>query len=146
MTHTTVHRFIEAPVSAVFDTIAHIDNFSKAIPDITNVEFLTEARTGVGTRFKETRNMNGRLATVELEVAEYEENRRVRFVSDAGGTIWDTIFMTTAAPGGTNMKMVMEAKPYRVLAKLANPFMRGLIRKAVERDMDAVKAYCEKHS
>lgn len=90
--------------------------------------------------------MNGRLATVELEVAEYEENRRVRFVSDAGGTIWDTIFMTTAAPGGTNMKMVMEAKPYRVLAKLANPFMRGLIRKAVERDMDAVKAYCEKHS
>ncbi len=143
MNQTTIHRLINAPVEVVFDTVAHTDNFRKAIPHILDVEFLSTIRTGVGARFRETRDMNGRKATVELEVTEYEENKLVRLVSDAGGTIWDTVFTTEASGEDTNLSMIMDARPYKLLAKLMNPLIKGMIQKSVEKDMDAVKEYCE---
>lgn len=150
MARTEVSRTISAPVADVFETVANIKSFSKAVPHITDVEFLTEQRSGVGTRFAETRVMRGRQATSILEVTEYVENERIRLVSDEGGTIWDTVFTVTAADsaeaqdgGTTQLHMVMDARPYKLSAKLFNPLMKGIIRKAIEGDMDAVKAYCE---
>ncbi|MDX1439787.1 MAG: SRPBCC family protein [Rubricoccaceae bacterium] len=143
MSRTVVKRSIEAPVETVFDTIAHIENFRKAIPHIEKVEFASDVQKGIGTRFRETRNMNGRLATVEMEVTDYVENERVRLVSDAGGTVWDSLFTTESSNGGTNLALTMDAKPYRFLARLMNPLVKGMIRKSIEKDMDAVKAYCE---
>ena len=136
-------RTIAAPVERVFDTVAHIENFQKALPSITNVQFLTESKTGVGTRFRETRVMRGRESTTVLEVTEYQPNERVRLVSDAGGTIWDTVFTVQAAGGGTDLSLAMDARPYKLAARIMNPLVSRMIRKAIEGDMDAVKAYCE---
>jgi len=143
MTRTIVSRQINAPAATVFDAVAHIENFSKAVPGIVNIEFLTESRTGVGTKFKETRLMKGREATVELEVTEYEPNQRIRIVSDTHGTVWDTVFTVAENAGQTQLEMVMDANAYKLLPKLMNPLIRGMIQKAIEGDMDAVKAYCE---
>ena len=143
MTRTIVSRQISAPAATVFDTVAHIENFSKAVPGIVNIEFLTESRTGVGTKFKETRVMKGREATVELEVTEYEPNQRIRIVSDTHGTVWDTVFTVAESAGQTQLEMVMDANAYKLLSKLMNPLIKGMIQKAIEGDMDAVKAYCE---
>ena len=144
MSSVSTSRTINAPVDRVFETIARIENFSQAIEHITNVEFLTEQKHGVGTRFRETRLMNGKEQSVELEVTEYAENDRVRLVSDAGGTIWDTVFTVSEQEGGTLLTMHMDAKAYKLLARLMNPMIMGMVRKAVEKDMDAVKAHCEK--
>ena len=99
-------RRISSPINVVFQTISDIRNFSQAVDGIINIEFLTEQQVGQGTRFRETRDMNGREATVELEVAEYVENERIRMVSDAGGTVWDTVFSVTEDGDVTEMKMV----------------------------------------
>ncbi len=143
MTRTTIHRFINAPVAVVFDTVAHIGNFSKAIPEIVNVEILSDVRSGVGARFRETRLTKGRRTTVELEVTEYAPNKRIRLVSDAGGTIWEMSFTTEATSKGTDLTMVMDAKPKNLFANIVAPLMQGMIQKSIERDMDAVKVYCE---
>lgn len=143
MSRTTVIRTINAPIEQVFDAVAHVENFSKAVPHITNVEFLSESHAGVGTRFRETRLMRGRESTTELEVTEYVENESIRLVSDQGGTIWDTIFTVTPKGDQTELAMVMDAKAYKLLAKLMNPFIKGIVKKAVEEDMDAIKAHCE---
>lgn len=143
MGRIAVTRHVQAPVERVFDAVAHIDNFQKAVPEIVHVEFTSDVKKGAGTRFKETRRMGKREATVELEVKEYESNERVRIVSDAGGTVWDTVFRTSAKDGGTELTMVMEDRAYRFAAKCFVPLIRGMVRRAVERDMDAVKAYCE---
>ncbi|MEL6213999.1 MAG: SRPBCC family protein, partial [Pseudomonadota bacterium] len=74
MPTVTSKRDIAAPVEQVFRTIADIENFAEAIPDIVNIEILSEAKTGVGARFRETRVMNGREANSVLEVTEYREN------------------------------------------------------------------------
>jgi len=143
MSTTTVRRTINAPVARVFDCIAHIENFSQAVPHITKVEMLSDITRGVGTRFRETRLMGRREGKTELEVTEYVENEHVRLVSDQGGTIWDTCFTVADSDGATELVMVMEARAYKLLAKLMNPLISGMIRKFIEKDMDAVKAWCE---
>ena len=143
MSRTTVSRTIHAPIAKVFDTIAHIENYSQAVPHITKVEFLSETRRGVGTKFKETRLMGKREASSVLEVTEYVENERVRMVSDQGGTIWDTVFTVQQSGDAVDLIMVMDARAYKLLAKFFNPLLKGMIRKFIERDMDGVKALCE---
>lgn len=138
-----ITRTIAAPVDLVFETISDVRNFRNAVPHITNIEFVTEQQVGVGTRFKETRMMKGSEQTVELEVAEFVENDRVRMISDAGGTIWDTLFTVAADGDNTTLEMEMEIKPHTFFARIITPFIRGMVVKGVEADMDAVKAYCE---
>ena len=145
MTRTRMSRTIDAPVDAVFETVSDISNYTKAVPEIVRVEFVTEQKTGVGTRFRETRRMGKREATTELEVTEYVRNERVRMVSDAGGTVWDSVFTVTPDEDGlgTRLDLVMEARPYRLMSRLFVPLMKGAVAKAVAGDMDALKAWLE---
>jgi carbon monoxide dehydrogenase subunit G len=144
MTRTTVTRLIRAPADVVFRTVADIAQFSKAIPHIVKVEFLSDRKSGLGTRFRETRSMNGREMRTELEMTEYVENQRARLVADTHGTVWDSLFEVAAETGQTRLTLTMDARPHRLLPRLMNPLIRGMVQKALERDMDAVKAYCEK--
>lgn len=143
MARYSAARTIDAPADRVFETVAQIENFQKALPHITNVEFLTDSHVGVGTRFRETRLMRGREANTELEVTEYVANERVRLVSDAGGTIWDTVFTVEPSEKTTELFMVMEARAYKTMARIVNPLIARTIGKSIEGDMDAVKVYCE---
>ena len=145
MSRTSMSLTIAAAPEEVFSTVADISNYTKAVPQLVRVEFLTDRKVGVGTRFRETRLMRGREATTELEVTEYVVNERVRFVSDAGGTVWDTVFTVSPAGdgGGTRLDMVMNARPYRIMSRLIVPLMKGVVAKAIGADMDALKAYLE---
>ena len=139
----TLSRDIDAPVDKVFETIAEIENYSTAVPHIKKVEFLSDRKSGVGTRFRETREIKGREALNVLEVTEYEPNDRVRIVSDSHGTVWDTLFTTSSSGDGTRLDMVMEARPHGLFARLTTPLMKGMIKKEIAKDLDLVKAYCE---
>ena len=144
MANVTVTRRIDAPADVVFRTVADVEQFSQAVPGILRVEFLSEVKSGVGARFRETRMMMGREASTELEVTEYVENERVRIVSEAGGALWDTVFTVAPDGGGTELKMVMDARPQTPSARMTVPLIIGTVRKAVEQDMDAVKSFCER--
>jgi hypothetical protein len=56
------------------------------------VEFRSDQQVGASTRFWETRLRDGREHTVEIEVTEFVENDRARMISDAVGTVWDTMY------------------------------------------------------
>ncbi len=143
MTQTTVIRKIQAPVEKVFNVVADIGQFSKAIPHIVKVEFLSEQKKGLGTRFRETRLMRGKEAVTELEVTEFIDNERIRLVADSHGTVWDTVFSVSEKDGYTELTMIMQAKAYKWFAKVMNLLIKGMIQKAIEKDLDAVKSYCE---
>lgn len=144
MTQFTATRSINAPIDLVFKTVSDINNFSKAIPDIINVEFLSDVKSGIGTRFRETRLMNGKEAMTELEVTEFVENDRVRMVTDSHGAVWDSVFTVKRVDGHTELTLVMDARPHKFMQKMMIPMIKGMISKALEKDMDAVKTYCEK--
>ena len=143
MNRVVVRRVVLAPVETVFRTVADSTHFSRAVSHIVKVEYLSAVRSGVGTRFRETRRTNGRDVSTELEVTEYAANDRVRIVSDAGGAVWDTEFVVSPSASGTDLTMTMDARPYRWHARLTVPFVLRMIRTAIEKDMDAVKTFCE---
>lgn len=136
-------RTIRAPREEVFDVTAHIDNYVDVVPEITEVEFLTERRIGAGTRFRETRRFGRRAATTELEVTEYERPNRVRLVADEGGTIWDTTYTYLTTRDGTDIHLSMDVRPHTLLARLTSRLVRRLVVQGMERDLDAVRAHFE---
>ncbi len=146
MTTITVTRTIRATAAQVFDLVAHVDNFAQAITAIDNVEYLSDIRKGVGTRFRETRVVFGRYASTELEITEYQPNHRVRLVADSHGAVWDTTFTVEDRGETVSLVMQMHARPYKLLAKVMVRLNQKLVQKAVEADMEAVKAYCEQAS
>lgn len=144
MARIVVSRSIDAPVDLVFKTVADINQLSKAVPRIVKFEFLSETKSGVGTRFRETRLMKGQEAVTELEVTEYIPNDHVRMVADRHGTVWDTVFSVKPGKEHTELTVAMDAKAYKLAPKLIHPFISPMLRNAMEQDMDAVKAFCEK--
>src|SRR5579862_8657141 len=99
MTRTIINRTINAPLQVVFKTMADVEQFSKAVPHITKVEFLTEKKSRVGARFRETRKMKDKEVSTELVVTEYVENERVRMVAADHGITWDSIFIVREENG-----------------------------------------------
>ena len=144
MPRTTVTRTIHAPADVVFSTVADISQFSQAVPHIVKVEFLSDVRSGLGTRFRETRLMKGRERQTELEVMEYVPDRRVRMVADSHGTVWDTLFEVRSESGFSILTVTMDATARGLLPKIMNVLIRGMVRRAIERDMESVKIYCER--
>lgn len=139
----SVSRSIDAPIDVVFSRISDVRNFAEVSEDILEIEFLSEITRGVGTRFKEPRNTNGRTSTTELEITEHVENERVRFLSDAGGTIWDTVMAVSPSGEATKLDMTMDARPYKFMAYIMNFVIKGMVTRAVTQDMDKLKAWCE---
>ncbi len=144
MSRYTVTRTINAPVDRIFETISDINNYSQAVPHIVKAEILSDVKSGVGTRFRETRLMEGKEATTELEVIEYAKNERIRMVADSQGTVWDSVFTVKPVDGKTELTLTMDAKAHTVAAKLMTKMIGGMIRKGLEKDMDCVKTHCEK--
>ena len=143
MKPVVAQRVIEAPRAAVFQAVSDPIVFQKAASGIKGIEFLSEQHSGPGTRFKETRVMHGKEGTVELEITEHIANDRVRLVSDAGNTIWDTLFQVRDEGDSTVLSMQMDVRPYTFMARIMNRLIRGHVVKGIESDMDAIKAFCE---
>ncbi len=134
---------IDAPVETVFTTVADIREFSKAIPHILRVEFLSDRKSGKGTKFRETREINGKEISNILEVTEYKKPEYIRIISDSQGTIWDTKFVVTESNSHTLLTMTMDARANTWIAKIMNPMLKYFIKKEIQKDIKAVKAYCE---
>ena len=141
---TTVRRLIDAPLGEVFHAVADIDGLVDVLPGVVWVEFLTPQRSGVGTRFRETRTMQGKEVSSTLKVTEFVDGERLRLVSHQGGTVWDTVFTVREVEDQTELTIVMRSRARHLGAGLLNPLFRGALKKALAQDMDAIKSFCER--
>ena len=83
-------RTIAAPRERVFRAVADPEEFQKAIPGGSTVEYLTAGHQGVGTKFRATRLVKGKPNTFDQEVTEFVPDERVRLVNVTHGTVWDS--------------------------------------------------------
>jgi len=134
---------IEAPIDAVFNTVADVREFSKALPHVASYEFLNDKIAEVGSKFRETRIMNGKHQVNELEITDFIPNEMVRIISENHGTIWDTVFTTITENGTTILTLEMEARSNKVLLNMLIKVIMGMVKKAVIKDLEYVKLYCE---
>ncbi|MDA8015962.1 MAG: SRPBCC family protein [Thermoanaerobaculia bacterium] len=142
----TVSGSVQAAADRVYDAIEDIQNIPRRDQAVQKIEFLSQQKRGAGTRFRETRSMGKRTVVTELEVTEAVAGESVRFVSDAGGTIWDTVY--TCRPEGSDgsstwLEIAMEARPYKLLPKLMSRFVLPMVRKGMKQHLEELKTYCE---
>ncbi|MFT7665336.1 MAG: ribosome-associated toxin RatA of RatAB toxin-antitoxin module [Planctomycetota bacterium] len=55
MKPTELSLTIKAPIEKIFAVIADVEGFQTIVPEIVNVEFLSEQKSGVGTRLQISR-------------------------------------------------------------------------------------------
>lgn len=139
-------KVIDAPIERTFEVFADITKAQDRIAGITNIEILSDTTEGVGTRWRETRVLFGREATEEMEISAYQPNQSYEVVAASHGTEYHTIYTFTEQDDGTLVEMVFTGKPVSLAAKLMSPLaflFKGATEKALEDDMNALKAVCE---
>lgn len=146
MTTVTVETRVNASADAVFRAVSDIETMPRINPDVVRVEFLTEQRTGVGTRFRETRRMGRKEHQFELEVRGYDEAARtVRYVNDSHGTVWDTTVKVDADGDGARVRFAMDCIGSTMVKRVMNGVLKGLFRRGMVDHVAKLKAHCESH-
>ena len=112
----------------VFDFITASENAPKVAANIKSMIKLTDGPVGVGTRYRETRLMNGKETQTELEIAEFEPNQKyaMKNVTEGVETIYRYTF--TSEEDGTRVDLVCELNASGV-KKLMLPMVASILKK-----------------
>jgi carbon monoxide dehydrogenase subunit G len=143
----TLTRRIAAPPAAVFAVVTNVERMPAVIPDIRRIELLTPGPVGVGTKFKETRVMFGKEATETFEVVDFVPAVRYTVVAVSCGAENRCEHRFSPEAGGTVLELEIRTRPVTLFAKLFAPIgwlMKGVMKKAIGKDLDAVAAAAER--
>ena len=123
-----MNEWITRTPKEVFDFITSSENAPKVTSSIVNMVKLTEGIVGVGTRYRETRLMNGKEHSTELEVVAYEPDQRYAMKNLIEGI--ETIYHYSFKPEkeGTRIELVCEVKATG-LKKLMAPIVASILKK-----------------
>lgn len=126
---------IDRSIEDVFDFATSLDNASKFLPGVTNIEMLTEGGMRRGAKFKETRK--GRSAVIEVvEHRRPEVHGASASMMGMRATYW---FRFHADPAGTRVEMEADVQGNA----LWWPFLGMMSRMMAKEDgeyLDRVKA------
>jgi len=97
-----------------------------------------------GSKFRETRKMFGREHTVEFDVLSVEEGQRIELAAIDCGVSYHFVQSVAPENNGTRLTLdgTMEGGGFfaRTMMKIMGP---GMMRKALAKDLAALKAYIE---
>jgi hypothetical protein len=112
----------------VFDFIAASENAPKVVSSVKSMDKLTEGPVGVGTRYRETRMMNGKEAQSELEIVAFEPYQKYSMKNVTEGI--ETVYHYTFQPekDGTHIDLVCEVTASGV-KKLMVPLVVFILKK-----------------
>ena len=106
MATVTVSNQFEAPPERVFARFTDIEHGPAHVSGIKKLEMLTTSGVGLGTRWRETREVLGRLDSAEMEITAFERNRMYTITHHKAGLRIDTTFWFE--PVGTGTKVTVE--------------------------------------
>lgn len=139
-----VTRRLSAPPEAVWAVLTDLEHAPETLRAVTKVELLTPGPYGVGTRWRETRQMWGREATEEIWVTASEAPSRTVVEANPGKTRYTTTFTLRPAGSGTQLDVrftarTLRPKPWeRVLWKLFGPLGARATRKVLQKDLEDI--------
>jgi hypothetical protein len=147
MSPITVTDTLAAPVDAVFAAFTDIEHQAGRVSGIKQVEMLTTGGFRLGTRWRETREVLGRLDDAEMEVTQFEQHRGYTISHHKAGARIDTVF--TFVPEGDTTKVSItfalenQGLPPGLLAPVSWA-IAGKVRAALSRDLGDMKQVVEK--
>lgn len=123
-----MNEWITRTPKQVFDFVTASENAPKVVSSVVSMVKLTEGPVRVGTRYRETRLMNGKEAQAELEVVDFEPGQRyvMKNVTEGIETIYRYTFKQEN--GGTRVDLVCELSASG-LKKLMLPMVASILKK-----------------
>jgi hypothetical protein len=148
---------VEAQVSvngsraAVWAAITDIENASETISGIDRIEVLEKPATGlVGLKWRETRMLFGKPATVEKWITEAADNEFYQTRAESDGFVFLTTMRISESGSGITVVSSHHSQPQGFAAKLMSIPMRllfkGVAKKAILQDLNDIKAAVDKES
>jgi hypothetical protein len=142
MATITVSNQIEAPVTEVFERFTDLDGSPTRVAGIKAIEMLTTGKFGPGTRWRETREVLGRLDTAEMEVTAFERNRTYTITHHKMAARIETVFTFAALNGGTRVNVELSLMGPGLPPGLLAPVewaIAGMVRDVLSQDLADLK-------
>ena len=133
---------------AIWAAITNIENASETISGIENIEVLEKPANGlVGLKWRETRTLFGKSATVEKWITDAAENEFYKTKAEDGGFVYLTTKSISESNGGITLTETHESEPQGIVAKLLSIpmrlLLRGVAKKYLLQDLNDIKAAVE---
>jgi hypothetical protein len=139
---------INGSKAAIWAAITNIENASDIIRGIERIEVVEKPASGlVGLKWRETRMLFGKPATVEKWVTEAAENEFYRTRAEDGGFVFLTTLRISESASGIALISSHETKPQGFVAQLKSMPMvlfKGVIKKAILQDLRDIKSAVER--
>ncbi len=133
--------------AAIWAAITNIKNASDIISGIENIEVLEKPANGlVGLRWRETRMLFGKPASVEKWITDAAENAFYKTRAESDGFVFVSTMSISESGGGMTLTSAHETKPQGIVAKLQSLPMglfKGVAKKALVQDLNDYKSAVE---
>lgn len=146
MTTVTVTNKLEAPVDQVFAAFTDIEHNALRVSGIKSVEVLTTGGFRLGARWRETREVMGRLDDAEMEVTAFDQGRGYTITHYKGGARIDTVFTFAAHGEGTQVSIDFALENHGLPPGLLTPVswaIAGKVKEALGQDLSDMKKSVE---
>jgi hypothetical protein len=129
----------------VFDFITTSDNAPRVVSSVRSMVKLTEGPVRVGTRYRETRLMDGKEQQAELEVVVYEPDQKYAVKNVTEGI--ETVYRYTFHPesNGTRVDLACDVKAGGV-KKLMLPMVVSILKREDGDHLQRLKKAMESES
>ena len=147
MARVVVSDEIAAPVDRVFQAFTDLEHDAGKVSGIKDIEILTTHGFSLGTRWRETRQVLGRLDEAEMEVTAFERNGSYTITHHKAGVRIDTVFTFAPVAGGTRVSIDFGLSPQGLPPGLLSPLewaMKGRVREVLSHDLADLKNSVEK--
>ena len=139
---------INGSKAAIWAAITNIENATDIISGIKNIEVVEKPANGiVGLKWRETRLLFGKPATVEKWITDAAENEFYRTRAESDGFVFLSTTRISESSGGNTLISSHETNPQGIVAKLKSIPMflfKGVVKKAILQDLNDIKSSVEK--
>ena len=144
---------INGSKAAIWAAITDIENASEIISGIEKIEVLEKPANGiVGLRWRETRMLFGKPATVEKWITDAAEKEFYTTRAEDGGFAFLTTMRISEngisrIGGGMTLTSSHDSRPQTFGAKLSIPMLflfKGVMKKLIMQDLNDIKAAVER--
>ena len=133
--------------AAIWAAITDIENASKTISGIENIEVVEKPANGlIGLKWRETRMLFGKPATAEKWITDAAENEFYKTRAEDSGFVFTSTMSISESSGGITLTSSHDSQPQGFVARLkALPMglFKGVAKKALLQDLKDIKSAVE---
>lgn len=142
---------VNATKAAIWTAITDIENAAEFISGIESIEVLEKPANGlVGLRWRETRMLFGKPATVEKWITDAAENEFYKTRAESDGFIFLSTISISQRSGGITLTSAHDSQPQSIGARVMSIpmgiFFKGVAKKALLQDLNDIKSAVEQKS